>query len=225
MDFCSKKPEPECPMKKVDPMKSMFQLSMRSLYMALAVVFISVAACKRNTSVKTEPRAGDVEVAAEESESAEDKTLLQKTSGVIQNATDTTVQAANEAGTWISDRVQDGIEGGKNATVNAGNAIKDIFKRAKDGGMTTANNVADFVKEDISKMGAWSYTQRTVTNENPQEVVNMLNRMGREKWECFWVDKQPDETTLYFKKSPKSYISSIPFKDMIRYLPELGGNE
>ena len=203
---------------------SLLRASSLTLSFCLAILLVSFVACKRNTSVKTENTEGEKEVVAEESE-GDDRTLLQKTGGMIKDATDTTVQAANDAGTWIKDKVQDGIEGGKNATANAGNALKDIFYRAKEGGMTTANNVADFVKEDISKLGSWQYTQRTVTNENPGEVVSMLNVMGKQKWECFWVDKQPSSTTLYFKKSPKSYVSSIPFKDLIRYLPELGGSQ
>ena len=117
------------------------------------------------------------------------------------------------------------FESSKQATMNVGKKIQDIFQLAKGQGSTTANNVLDFAKEDIARLGTWQYTSRTVTHENPQEVVSILNRLGKEKWECFWVDKQATQTTLYFKKPPKSYTSNIPFKDLLRYLPELQGGD
>lgn len=199
------------------------------LYLPLATIAL-IEGCKKTESKNEEGEktsslnTSNYESGNDESSGADSdsRSLLQKTGGMIRSATDKTVQVAGDAGTWIKDTVQDSFESSKAATINAGNALRDMFLRAKEQGTTTANNVIEFVKEDISRLGSWQYTSRTVTNEDPSQVVAMLNRMGASKWECFWVDKQPTETTLYFKKSPRSYVSSIPFKDLIRYLPELG---
>lgn len=154
----------------------------------------------------------------------EDKSFLEKTTGVIQNATSTSLDAAGKAGNWVKDKVQDTIGSGTEATIAAGRTLREIFQKAKEQGTTTAQDITEFVKEDIAKLGAWEYTSRTIGHEKPNEIVTMLNHMGRQKWECFWVDRQKNQTVLYFKKSPRSYISRIPFRDLIRYLPELGGD-
>ena len=144
-----------------------------------------------------------------EKSDSQGETLMEKTSGMIKSAADSSLQAANSAGGWIQDKVQASFESSKQATMNVGKKIQDIFQLAKGQGSTTANNVLDFVKEDIARLGTWQYTSRTVTHENPQEVVSILNRLGKDKWECFWVDKQATQTTLYFKKPPKSYTSNL----------------
>lgn len=200
---------------------------------ALVILLVHFSACSKSSTQKNSARNDSSESLSnhddsesqdnDSDESTENRTLIEKTGGMIKQATDTSLEAAGNAGVWIKDTVQDSISSGTNATVNAGKAIRDMFQMAKEQGTTTATNVADFVKEDISRLGSWQYTSRTLTNEDPNEVITMLNRMGREKWECFWVDKKPMETTLYFKKTPRSYVSSIPFKDLIRYLPELAG--
>ena len=219
----------------------MFSRFGSTLFLAsiLVIGLSPTTGCKKSESNKeSKTAAGDLsnrdvdaangENGSEVSEetSTEDQSILQRTGGMLRQATDSSVKAAGNAGNWIKDKVQDTYEGGKAATVNAGNAIRNMFQQAKEAGTTTANNVVDFVKEDFAKLGSFQYASRTVTNEKPDQIVTMLNQMGAEKWECFWVDKRESETTLYFKKTPRSYVNSIPFKDMIRYLPELGaGNE
>lgn len=190
--------------------------------LVLGLGMVTWTACKKTNSNADQPEnISNAEGQAHEEEPEE--TILQKTSGMFKNATDSSMQAASNAGNWIKDKVNSSYEGSKEATLNAGRALQGIFEKAKEQGTTTANNLGDFVKEDFAKIGAWQYTSRTVTNEKPSDVVTMLNSMGRQKWECFWVDKQIGQTTLYFKKTPKSYFSKIPFRDLIRYVPEIAG--
>ena len=207
------------------------------LFWFLAAILL-IGGCKKSggpaASQDTTPANGENQNAVKEDTAqrgsgeksdSQSETLMEKTSGMIKSAADSSLQAANSAGGWIQDKAQASFESSKQATMNVGKKIQDIFQLAKEQGTTTANNVLDFVKEDVARLGTWQYTSRTVTHENPQEVVSILNRLGKEKWECFWVDKQATQTTLYFKKPPKSYTNSIPFKDLLRYLPELQGGD
>ena len=158
-----------------------------------------------------------------ESEEERERTMLEKTSGMLQEATDSSLAAAGDAGAWIQDQVQSGYQGGKEVTSQVGQTLTDLFQQAKEQGTTSANSLVDFVKEDYAKMGAWEYASLTVEDRKPDEVMESLNRMGREKWECFWVDKSAGQTTFYFKRSPRSLISKVPFKDLLKFLPELAG--
>ncbi|MEC9092303.1 MAG: hypothetical protein VX438_06325 [Planctomycetota bacterium] len=211
----------------------------RSAASLLAAVILLISSCKKSAEIDETQKTTESAVAqgkleknpdpiqTEESNRSQDKTLMEKTSSVIKNATDSSLEAANHAGGWIKDTVDSSLESSRQATLGVGKSIQGIFQLAKEQGTTAAGNVVDFVKEDIAKLGTWEYTARTVTNEDPLEVVEILNCLGKEKWDCFWVDKQGSQTTLYFKKPSRSYTRSIPFKDLIRYLPELqaGGTE
>lgn len=172
---------------------------------------------------KTAAKQGTNADSAPVEDEAAEKTMMEKANELFEAAKASGATTASNAKEWMNDVYQKSVDAGKTSTNNVSQWVQETYENARDAGTTTAKNAKDWLTEDINRMGAWQYTSRTVSTEkDPDEVVTMLNQMGADKWECFWVDNKPGSTTLYFKKTPKSYVSSIPFRDMIRVLPLLG---
>ena len=192
----------------------------------LPCVVLMIAGCNKSklNDVDGQVASKDESTEAAESEAA-DKSVMDHASDLIEQAKDVTSDTASSASEWAQDVYQKSLDTAESTTNKMSDSLKGLYKKAVESGTTTAKSTKDWVEEDIGKMGAWVYTSRTVsTEEDAQATVAMLNEMGREKWECFWVEKQGTATTLYFKKSPRSYISNIPFKDLVKMFPGLGSD-
>lgn len=217
-------------------MKSRFKTNL-SILRCLAFAFVlpcivlMIAGCNKSKSSEADGQvasknesADNESTEAAESEAA-DKSVMDHASDLIEQAKDVTSDTASSASEWAKDVYQKSLDTAESTTNKMSDSLKGLYKKAVESGTTTAKSTKDWVEEDIGKMGAWVYTSRTVsTEEDAQATVAMLNEMGREKWECFWVEKQGTATTLYFKKSPRSYISNIPFKDLVKMFPGLGSD-
>jgi len=103
--------------------------------------------------------------------------------------------------------------------------IQQLYDKAKAAGEDVPENVYQWAKEDVASIGDWEYrivTMGTAAGDGP--VEDRLNKLGRERWECFFLERDEDEIRLYLKRPRRSYISSIPFSDLMKLLPgELGG--
>ena len=183
---------------------------------------------KKDTSAKANQSTNlkDGTEGTEESVENPDKTMVEQANALYEAAKASGETTANNAQEWLQGVYQKSADAGETAASSVAGWVNSLYQQAKESGTTTAKGASDWISEDFGRIGAWEYASRTVsTGENPNQVLQMLNQMGRQKWECFWVDKQADETTLYFKKSPKSYMGSIPFRDAIKLMPFLGGGD
>lgn len=212
-------------------MKSRFKnnqsiLRIMAFAFGLPCVVLMIAGCNKSKSNEADSQVSvkDESAGAAENEAA-DKSVMDHASDLIEQAKDVTSDTANSASEWAQDVYQKSLDTAESTTNKMSDSLKGLYKKAVESGSTTAKSTKDWVEEDIGRIGAWVYTSRTVsTEEDAQATVAMLNEMGRGKWECFWVEKQDATTTLYFKKSPRSYISNIPFKDLVKMFPGLGSD-
>jgi hypothetical protein len=210
--------------------KSIGQFTSRLMvgFLVLSCAVLLIAGCKNSKTENPEEQVSAVEEAAESTngdaaDTDPKKSVMDHASDLLEQAKDVSTNTTNSASEWAQGVYQTSLEAAGATTKKMNDSLKSLYQKAVESGSTTATSTRAWVEEDISKMGAWVYTSRAVsTEEDPLATVAMLNKMGREKWECFWVDKQGTATTLYFKKSPRSYISSIPFKDLVRMFPGLG---
>lgn len=210
--------------------KSIGQFTSRLMvgFLVLSCAVLLIAGCKNSKTENPEEQVSAVEEAAESTngdaaDTDPKKSVMDHASDLLEQAKDVSTNTANSTSEWAQGVYQTSLDAAGATTKKMNDSLKSLYQKAVESGATTATSTRAWVEEDISKMGAWVYTSRAVsTEEDPLATVAMLNKMGREKWECFWVDKQGTATTLYFKKSPRSYISSIPFKDLVRMFPGLG---
>jgi len=102
--------------------------------------------------------------------------------------------------------------------------VRDLYKRAKESGESVPADINDWVKQDIRKIGAWDYKIVTVETNDPDVLTETLNALGRERWECYWLEDTEKGKRCYLKKSARSYLRLIPAGDLFKLIPKDAGN-
>ena len=151
--------------------------------------------------------------------------------GTLIKARDLLRQADKSSGgvtKWLGDRLQDATDGGQDAASGSLEWANRTFESLKKQGLTTAGSAQEWVLEDYTSMGAWEYK---VVKMLPADLVDEteaeLNKLGAKRWECFnVVAPTPPQThyLYYFKREKKSYLKSLPLKDLMRLVPLMGGD-
>ena len=84
--------------------------------------------------------------------------------------------------------------------------LKDVYEKAKESGEQIPTNILDWAKSDMKKIGTFDYKIVTFKSEPEEKIVAELQRLGSERWECFWVEQTPDGKKFYMKKAVRSYL-------------------
>ena len=142
---------------------------------------------------------------------------------LYENAKASGETTAASARDWISELSDSAKSSGVTAASDTTEWVGALYERARDAGETSAGSAKDWVMDDIQQMGSWQYKSLEVRQADSAEIVAQLNKLGSERWECFWVDRQEGSTTFYLKKPGRSYLRHLPSKELIRLLPLLGG--
>tara|TARA_R100000455_G_C6135228_1_gene30739 strand:+ start:89 stop:502 length:414 start_codon:yes stop_codon:yes gene_type:complete len=66
-----------------------------------------------------------------------------------------------------------------------------------------------WLSDDISRIGDWQYQVVILDESDPLKVTEELNKLGEERWECFFVDELDGKLAFYFKKERISYLQKI----------------
>ena len=96
-----------------------------------------------------------------------------------------------------------------------------MFQSLKGQGVTTTDNVTDWISEDWNNINAWEYQVISVESTQAATLQEKLNEVGKQRWECFHVSNGDAATTFYMKRQKKSYMKSLPLKDMLKLIPLL----
>ncbi len=57
-----------------------------------------------------------------------------------------------------------------------------------------------------------------------KEMEKKLNELGKERWQCYWVESKKEERVFYFKRTKMSYLSKIPTGAILRILADFENN-
>jgi len=101
--------------------------------------------------------------------------------------------------------------------------IRELYEKARESGEKVPDDITDWVKNDVMKIGDWEYKVISIPLGEPEGVERTLNRLGEERWECFWVERAADGGEFYFKRPARSYLKAIPSRELLRFLPDSGG--
>ena len=168
---------------------------------------------------------GPVQDAQEAGDSA-DADYARRISQMYEEAKRSGQTTATSAAQWISEVTGKAASMGASAADSAGEQLQQLYEQAKKQGETSVGNTKQWAVEDFQKIGDWQYTVESISANDPQAMVNKLNEMGSQRWECFWIDRKQDSTAvLYFKRPMRSYIQRLPYRDLIRLIPLLGGSD
>lgn len=148
-----------------------------------------------------------------EAAKAKSKALMDKTKDAAGDAYDKTKQVAGDAYSKTKDMAGDAYESTRDATVG-------WYEGARD-----------WTEEDIKKAGAWQYRVVVIEKHDiryeREKVEAMLNELGAERFECYWVeplDDRNERMAFFFKKSGFSYLKSIPAGELWRFIPTGNGD-
>jgi hypothetical protein len=101
-------------------------------------------------------------------------------------------------------------------------SISQAYQSAKSSGQTAATSARDWILNDINSGGRWEYRVIPTTEEDPAQLEELLNGLGRDGWECFHIESKGDVLMLFMQRHPTSITRNIPFGDLMKVLPYLG---
>ena len=84
--------------------------------------------------------------------------------------------------------------------------LKALYERAKAAGEKVPEDILEWAKTDLKKIGTWDYKIVSVSSESEKAILNELKRLGNQRWECFWVEPIPDGKRFYLKRAARSYL-------------------
>ena len=131
--------------------------------------------------------------------------------------------SAANARDWIAELYGSAKSSGAATASETSAWVSGLYDRAKQSGETSADTVKEWVMDDIQQIDSWQYKTLQVRPADVGDTMNDLNRLGAERWECFWVQENADVTTFYLKRAGRSYLRHLPSKELIRLLPLLSG--
>ena len=104
--------------------------------------------------------------------------------------------------------------------------VSELYQKAKESGDKVPEDMVDWVKEDINKIGTLEYKIVYLNIESKSEndiaLVGKLNKLGSDRWECFWIEKENNRLILFFRRPRRSYLKGIPMQQILRFIPQGG---
>ena len=130
--------------------------------------------------------------------------------------------AASDVSEMTSNLIDDVSTTSSEAAQHTADWVTSLYEQARNTGETTTTTAKDWVMEDIRRGGSWEYRVDVVT-EDAKQQQEILNDLGKRRWECYEITVVGDETRFYSKRPSSSVIRSLPVRDVLRLLPLLSG--
>lgn len=95
--------------------------------------------------------------------------------------------------------------------------VEELYKKAIESGEKVPDSVTEWVKQDINAIGDWEYRILDTAEVDAEKLTEELNKIGDERWECFWVEETEGGKRFYFKKAKWSYMRNAG--GLVRFIP------
>jgi hypothetical protein len=97
---------------------------------------------------------------------------------------------------------------------------KEKYAETVGDGKKLTGKSKEWLLKDIENIGDWEYKVESYGPEQAKEVEKKLNALGKERWQCFWVESNKKQKTFYFKRTKLSYLSKIPTGAILRIMTD-----
>ena len=87
--------------------------------------------------------------------------------------------------------------------------LQEDAQEVFDDARTRAEEVRELSAEELEDLWAIEYTSLEVTEADLGGVDERLNKMGRERWECYHVSGHEQGTVFYFKRRKSNGIAYL----------------
>ncbi|MCD4779723.1 MAG: hypothetical protein K8S27_04135 [Candidatus Omnitrophica bacterium] len=102
--------------------------------------------------------------------------------------------------------------------------IKDKIQNKTDENKERTRKAKVWIEEDIKRIGDWEYYIEELSLADLPQLEETLNRLGEERWQCFWVETGKNKSVFLFKRPAISYLHRIPKGDVLRLLNGVQGD-
>jgi hypothetical protein len=106
---------------------------------------------------------------------------------------------------------------------NYGAQVKALYEKAKGAGEQVPDDILEWAKADVKRIGTWDYKIISFSSDSDEEILSELQDLGKQRWECFWVETTPDGKRFYMKKAFRSYIQTAG--KVSKFIPTPGAGE
>jgi hypothetical protein len=106
----------------------------------------------------------------------------------------------------------------KAAETSSWEEVQKLYEKAKDAGDDVPKNIADWVKAEFQRMGTWEYRIATFDANDYAELEKELNKLGKERWECFWLEREGNALRLACKRPAQSHLQALPVKELMKLI-------
>ena len=86
---------------------------------------------------------------------------------------------------------------------------KEKYAETVGDGKELTGKSKEWLLKDIENIGDWEYKVETYGSDQAKDMEKKLNELGKERWQCFWVESNKKQKTFYFKRTKLSYLSKI----------------
>jgi hypothetical protein len=98
--------------------------------------------------------------------------------------------------------------------------VETLYEKAKEAGEEVPSSVYQWAKEDLQAIGDVEYRIFTIPGGSSDEkLTETMNELGRERWDCFWVEPRGGGHRLWLKRGTRSYLKAIPYSDLMKMVP------
>ena len=104
----------------------------------------------------------------------------------------------------------------KGALSEKGEDLRESMKKT----MEQVGEKKEALEEEIRKIGSFEYRIIEINALSPEEIVEILNEAGKERWECFFVEDRGGMKRFYMKRPPSSILKYIPHKELLRIVTD-----
>ncbi len=101
---------------------------------------------------------------------------------------------------------------------------KEKYAETVGDGKDLTNKSKEWLLKDIENIGDWEYKVESYGADQAKDMEKKLNELGKERWQCFWVESNKKEKVFYFKRTKMSYLSKIPTGAILRIMTDFQNN-
>lgn len=101
---------------------------------------------------------------------------------------------------------------------------RKMYEQYRSDNKEVAEDTKEWIKKDLEKIGDWEYRIIHIAYVDLDKTEEKLNELGRERWECFWVEQRKDSLAFFFKRPKISYLQKIPKGDLLKLFGNGNGN-
>ena len=116
------------------------------------------------------------------------------------------------------------VKAGKKMYDKGVKGAKEKYGVGLDDGKSLTQKSKEWLLKDIENIGDWEYKIVSYGSKDLKALETDLNELGKERWQCFWVEAAGEQKVFYFKRTKMSYLSKIPTGALLRIIADFQNN-